>query len=149
MKKLILIFLLISFNSLSQDTWQPTQVFANHNKYKNNLINILYSKNLNIIVDMVKTQGFSGFYYLNEFDGVELKSNSPIDSIYNSLNEFAKNLPKNRKGIKTSINELSFLSDVTSFEEYTYIKRETTYFIRFVFINGQMNGIFLNIRSKY
>jgi hypothetical protein len=153
MKRIILLlFLLITFKSLSQDTitsWQPTQVFANHNKYKNHLLDILYSKKLNIIVDMVKTKGFNGFYYLKEYYGVDLKINTPPDSIYNSLNDFAKDLPKNRTKVNVSISESSFLSELTSFEEYTYIKGETTYFIRFVYINAQMNGIYLNIRSKY
>ena len=152
MKTIILLFLLITFKSLSQDTintWQPTRVFANHNKYKNHLLDILYSKNHNIIVDMVKTRGFNGFYYLNEYYGVDLKINTPVDSIYNSLNDFAKDLPKNRTKVNVYISESSFLSELTSFEEYTYIKGETTYFIRFVYINAQMNGIYLNIRSKY
>jgi hypothetical protein len=98
---------------------------------------------------MVKTKGFNGFYYLKEYYGVDLKINTPPDSIYNSLNDFAKDLPKNRTKVNVSISESSFLSELTSFEEYTYIKGETTYFIRFVYINAQMNGIYLNIRSKY
>ena len=98
---------------------------------------------------MVQTKGFTGFYYLNEYDGVDLKSNTISDSIYNALNSFVNDLPKDRTKVKEYIGESSFLSELTSFEEYTYIKGGKTYFIRFVYINAQMNGIYLNIHSKY
>jgi hypothetical protein len=156
--KILTLFLLIALNLYSQsdstdidasDTWQPTKVFANHSKYKNHLLDILYSKKLDIIVDMVKTKGFTGLYYLNDYDGVDLKSNVSSDSITNVLNKFTKDLPKDRTKVKVDINESNFLSEVTSFEEYTYIKKNTTYFIRFVYINAQMKGIYLNIHCKY
>ena len=67
----------------------------------------------------------------------------------NNFGQTRKDLPKNRTKVNVYISESSFLSELTSFEEYTYIKGETTYFIRFVYINAQMNGIYLNIRSKY
>ena len=101
--KILTLFLLIALNLYSQsdstdidasDTWQPTKVFANHGKYKNHLLDILYSKKLDIIVDMVKTKGFTGLYYLNDYDGVDLKSNVSSDSITNVLNKFTKDLPK-------------------------------------------------------
>lgn len=159
MKKILLVLgLVLSLNIYSQDlsdsinisdTWQSTKVFANHNKYKNHFLDILYSKKVDIIVDMVKTKGFTGLYYLNEYYGVDLKSNVGSDSIVNVLNVFVKDLPKDRRKVVEYTNESSFLNEVTSFEEYTYIKNDTTYFIRFVYINAQMNGIFLNIHSKY
>jgi hypothetical protein len=98
---------------------------------------------------MVKTKGFTGLYYLNEYYGVDLKSDTPTDSISNVLNVFVKDLPKDRTMVKVYTNDSSFLTEVTSFEEYTYIKKDKTYFIRFVYINGQMNGIYLNIHSQY
>jgi hypothetical protein len=98
---------------------------------------------------MVQTKGFNGFYYLNEYSGFDLKPDSPVDSITNALNNFVNNLPKDRVKVKELFNESSFLNELSSFEEYTYIKKDTTYFIRFVYINAQMNGIYLNIHSKY
>ena len=157
MKTLILILtIFIISNTFSQtdsinssNTWQPTKVFANHLKYKNHLLDILYSKKIEIIVDMVKTKGFTGLYYLNEYYGVDLKSDTPTDSISNVLNVFVKDLPKDRTMVKVYTSDSNFLTELTSFEEYTYIKKDKTYFIRFVYINGQMNGIYLNIHSQY
>jgi hypothetical protein len=154
MKKIILVITILfvilnAFGQNTSDTWQPTQVFANHTKYKGHLLDILYSKKIDVIVDMVQTKGFNGFYYLNEYSGFDLKPDSPVDSITNALNNFVNNLPKDRVKVKELFNESSFLNELSSFEEYTYIKKDTTYFIRFVYINAQMNGIYLNIHSKY
>jgi len=125
-----------------------TPTYANHKKYVSRMLDVLYDKDFNVILGMVKTKGFNGLYYLNEYDGIDLNGNTSSDSIVNVLNEFAKNLPKNKSKVVVEITEL-LDNDYSVFEEYTYTKNGTTYFIRFVFANTQMNGAYLNIHSKY
>lgn len=129
---------------------QKTPAFANHSEYKGRLLDILYSKNFDAIVDMTKARGFKGIYYLNEYEGVEIKGNAAADSAIAGLfGKFAKELPRNKSKVDRKIFKSSFINDSMFFEEYAYSKKETTYFIRFVFINSQMNGILVNIHSKY
>lgn len=129
---------------------QKTPAFANHSEYKGRLLDILYSKNFDAIVDMTKARGFKGIYYLNEYEGVDIKGNAAADSAIAGLfGKVAKELPRNRSKVDRKISESSFINDAMFFEEYAYSKKGTTYFIRFVFINSQMNGILVNIHSKY
>lgn len=126
-----------------------TPTYANHKKYVSRMLDVLYAKDFNVILGMVKTKGFNGLYYLNEYDGIDLKGNTSSDSIVNVLNEFVKNLPKNKSKVVMKIEELQALNDDVVLEEYTYIKNGTTYFIRFGFSNTQMSGMYVNIHSKY
>lgn len=113
------------------------------------MLDVLYAKDFNIILGMVKTKGFNGLYYLNEYVGIDLNGKTSSDSIVNVLNEFVKNLPENKSKVVMKIEELQALNDDVVFEEYTYTKKGTNYFFRFVFTNTQMNGAYLNIHSKY
>jgi len=125
-----------------------TPTFANHNKFKKHLLDILYTKKINVIVDMVKTKGFKGFYYLNEYNEVDLNKNTSSDSIVNSLNDFVKDLPKDKSKVNVNINDSNSIKDIITIEEYSYIKNNKTYLIVFCFINSQMDGIYLDIRTN-
>jgi hypothetical protein len=56
-------------------------------------------------------------------------------------------LPKNKTTIKRTFKDMDFLKDKMFFEEYGYVVNNTTYFLRIVYINSQMNGILLDIRK--
>lgn len=126
-----------------------TPTYANHKKYVSHMLDVLYAKDFNVILGMVKTKGFHGLYYVNESDAMDLNGNTSSDSIVNVLNEFVINLPKNKSKVVVEITEILANNDKAVFEEYTYTKNGTTYLIGFVFTNTQMNGAYLNIRSKY
>jgi hypothetical protein len=126
-----------------------TPTYANHNKYVSRMLDVLYAKDFDVILGMVKTKGFNGLYYQNEYDGIYLNGNTSSDSIVNVLNEFVKNLPKNKSKVVMKIEKLQALNDNVVLEEYTYTKNGTTYFFGFGFSNTQMNGMYVNIHSKY
>jgi hypothetical protein len=78
------------------------------------------------------------------------ESDTTSDSIYiKTLENLAKNLPKNKKSIQSTFTDLNFLKDKMFFEEYRFNQNKTTYLLRIVFINNQLNGILIDIRSRY
>jgi hypothetical protein len=127
-----------------------TPTYKNHSKLKKQTINLLYEKKFNVILDAIKCKGFQGFYNINDYEIESLIPNTTPDSIFiNKLKNFTNNLPKNKSMIKTTFTDVNGIKDKTFFEEYEFIIDNTTYFLRVVYINSQMNGMLLDIHSKY
>ena len=127
-----------------------TPVYGNHSNLKKQILNVLYDKKYDIILSAINTKGFKGLYYLNEYDGQDLKPNTTPDSVFvNTLKNFTNKLPKNKSKVISKFTNTSFINDKMLFEEYTYVNDDTTYFLRVVYINSQLNGMYLNIHSQY
>jgi len=125
-----------------------TPSYYDHSKLKKEIVNLLYAKKYNDILAAIKCKGFAGFVYLGNNITETFKSNTTPDSVYiNTLKIFAKNLPKNKTTIKRTFKDMDFLKDKMFFEEYGYVVNNTTYFLRIVYINSQMNGILLDVRK--
>lgn len=170
MKKLILgLCLVVSLNGFTQNSSDKeiitivsnnkridsiinsvTPSYKNHSNLKKQILNLLYSKKYDVIIDAINSKGFKGFYYLNEYDGKDLKSKTTPDSVFvDILKNLNKKLPKNKSKVITKFTESSFINDKMLFEEYEFMNDGTTYLLRVVFINSQINGMLLNIHSKY
>lgn len=127
-----------------------TPSYNDHSGLKKQILNVLYTKKFEVILDAIKSKGFKGFYYLNEYDGKDLKPKSTSESTFvEVLKNFSKKLPKNKSKVTTKFTESNFINDKMFYEEYEYKNNDTTYFLRVVHINSQMNGMYLNIHSKY
>ena len=167
MKKSILIvsFVLVSIlNVFSQESYDlnhfkdnridsvinsVTPSYNDHSNLKKQLLNVLYNKKYNQILDAINTKGFKGFYYLNKYNGQNLNPSNTPDSVFiNILKTLTNKLPKNKSKVITKFTESTFINDKMSYEEYEFVNDKTKYFIRIVFINSQINGMLLNIQSN-
>ena len=167
MKKSILIvsFVLVSIlNVFSQESYDlnhfkdnridsvinsVTPSYNDHSNLKKQLLNVLYNKKYNQILDAINTKGFKGFYYLNKYNGQNLNSSNTPDSVFiNILKTLTNKLPKNKSKVITKFTESTFINDKMSYEEYEFVNDKTKYFIRIVFINSQINGMLLNIQNN-
>lgn len=127
-----------------------TPAYANHTKLKKQIIKLLYAKKYDAILNAIKCKGFKGFSNLGDDYTEIFESDTTSDSIYiKTLENLAKNLPKNKKSIQSTFTDLNFLKDKMFFEEYRFNQNKTTYLLRIVFINNQLNGILIDIRSRY
>lgn len=167
MKKSILIvsFVLVSIlNGLSQESYDlnhfkdsridsvinsVTPSYNDHSNLKKQLLNVLYNKKYNQILDAINTKGFKGLYYLNKYNGQNLiPSNTPDSVFINILKTLTNKLPKNKSKVISKFTESTFINDKMSYEEYEFVNDKTKYFIRIVFINSQINGMLLNIQNN-
>jgi hypothetical protein len=163
MKKLFLsICLVVSLNGISQTNSDNDKVidviknsrvdtivnfytpkFADHSKYKGKMLDVLYSKNFNLIISMIKTNGFISLTHLYPNNIVKYTPLVADTSFINLFNTVTSNLPKNKSKVETKLSSCNISNDKLLFEEYTFEKNNKTYFVRFLFRNSQLEGIFI------
>lgn len=164
--KTLLFFLLLSTSTIAQTDIeilkdpkidsilnQVTKTTEDHSRLTGKLLQFMYDGNVSDLVNFTRKVGFTGLYYLNEYDGTNYSGESLLDvadtTILKHFCEFTENLPKDKGNVKIEIKSVDVINDRMLFEEYEYIVDKKTYFIRFVFNNSQITGILIKIHSRY
>jgi hypothetical protein len=163
--KILVIFLLLSLSATAQtdiemskdpkiDTIlnQITKTTEDHSNLAGKLLQVMYDGKVSDLVNITRKVGFTGLYYLNEYDGTNYSDERLLETsdttLQNRFCHFIENLPTDRGEVRIEIKSTKGI-DMMLFEEYTYMLGGKTYFIRFVFINSQITGILINIHGRY
>jgi len=164
--KLLVIFLLLSLSATAQMDIEilkdpridsilnkVTKTTEDHSRLTGKLLQVMYDDKVSDLVNVTRKVGFTGLYYLNEYEGTDYSSENLLEAadttLQNRFCHFIENLPADRGEVKIEITSVDGVNDRMLFEEYTYIHNRKTHFIRFVFINSQITGILINIHGRY
>lgn len=120
-----------------------TPKFANHSEYQGKILDLLYLKNTDVILNMVHTKGFLGLTYLYPNHVVKYAPSDADSCFLNLFHSIIGCLPKKKSDVKTTLSTNKISNDTLLFEEYTFSKNNNDYLLRFLYRNLQMEGILI------